>query len=145
MTRTSNSIAIINMRLNTNSCALSSCKVLSFSPLFLNTENTEFRVSVPSTFLTKKIRGRLLGIFELLRAQLLVRRRVLVMVTHYLRFSSPIRTQNRKNKIDRYVRERFGAVLLYFLWHQCKNDIYLLPPFQGDVFIIRYPPQRGGR
>jgi hypothetical protein len=46
-------MAIFNTRLIINSCALSSRKVFIYAPLFGNMEDMEFRVSVPSTFLTK--------------------------------------------------------------------------------------------
>jgi hypothetical protein len=55
MSRTSNSMAIINTRLNINGCTLSSRKFLSPAPLFLNVEDTEIRVSLR---FSKKIRAR---------------------------------------------------------------------------------------
>jgi hypothetical protein len=38
-----NNIDFINTRLRTNGCALSSRKIFYSAPLFLNTENMEFR------------------------------------------------------------------------------------------------------
>jgi hypothetical protein len=72
-----NRVAITNTRLRINGCALSSRKSLSSAPLFLNTENRAIRASAIATFPMKN-KGALLGIPTLLRAQLLMIRRVLV-------------------------------------------------------------------
>jgi hypothetical protein len=53
MSKTSNSIAMINTRLNTNGCALSSRNIFSSAPLFLSMKDIEFRVSAAFTFLAK--------------------------------------------------------------------------------------------
>jgi hypothetical protein len=50
-------MAMINTHLNTNDCALSSRKFPSPAPLFLNTEDMEFRTVVPLRSITK-IRAR---------------------------------------------------------------------------------------
>jgi hypothetical protein len=72
------------------------------APLFLNMEDAEFRASVIFHVSHEKNKGTLLGILELLRAQLLVRRRMLVIVTPIEVLLAYFFTQNRKINIDRY-------------------------------------------
>jgi lipoprotein signal peptidase len=85
MKRTSNSMAMINTRLRTTVAPL--VAVIFFFPLHpifehgRNDENSrfhDFRI-----FYTKN-KGALLGVLELLRAQLLVGRRVLIMATLFV-------------------------------------------------------------
>jgi hypothetical protein len=73
-----NSVAITDMRLRTSSCALSSSGFLTTRPYFLseNVESTETRNSMSSML---KNKGASEKILRLLRAQLLVFRRVLII------------------------------------------------------------------
>jgi hypothetical protein len=138
MSRTSNSIAMINTRLNTNGCALSSRNVFSSAPLFFSMKDMEFRVSASFIFFTIN-KGALLGIFELLRAQLLVRRHLSIIATLFWGIRNLLFTQNEQSK-NRPLRRHcvINVTLLSTIHYPLSTINYPLSTIHYQLFTINY-------
>jgi hypothetical protein len=90
-----NSVAITDMRLRTDHCALSSARIYNNAPLFFfvrNIESTEAQNSVFSVFKNKGAGERIL---RLLRAQPLVRSRVSVKSILFVGFGNIVLAQKQ--------------------------------------------------